>query len=231
MAIGSVVEALQAGAKDDPDLRTKFLDSLERLVDRQSSLLQDLLDISRLDSGLDQQWQSEVPLQQVIADAVELIRTQAEKKGLKLLNQGFGDANGKELVVPGNVLQLQRALVNILTNAINYTSAGGLVSVNCRAIDENERVEIEVKDTGSGIEPADLPHIFERFYRADKARTRVGGGTGLGLAITREIIARHHGTIKVDSVLGKGSTFLVYLPAKVVVQSSNLENENAQFIS
>jgi len=214
MAIGSVVEALQAGAKDDPTLRTQFLDSLERLVDRQSSLLQDLLDISRLDSGLDQQWQEDVPLRQMIADAVETIRPQAEKKQLELINQVIGDFGSREFIVPGNVLQLQRALVNILTNAVNYTPAGGMVTVTVRAVDEGERVVIDVKDTGAGIEPTDLPHIFERFYRADKARTRVGGGTGLGLAITREIIARHHGTIKVDSVIGKGSTFSVFLPAK-----------------
>ncbi|HEY9755765.1 MAG TPA: ATP-binding protein [Oculatellaceae cyanobacterium] len=212
MAISSVVEALQAGAKNDPVLQTQFLDSLERLVERQSSLLQDLLDISRLDSGLDQQWQDDVQLQQILADAVEQIRPQAEKKGLELIYPGIGEAANK--VIPGNILQLQRALVNILTNAVNYTPSGGSVTVTVRAIEDEERVEISVKDSGQGIEPADLPHIFERFYRADKARTRVGGGTGLGLAITREIIARHHGTIKVDSAVGRGSTFSVYLPAK-----------------
>jgi two-component system phosphate regulon sensor histidine kinase PhoR len=218
MAISSVVEALQAGAKNDPVLQTQFLDSLERLVERQSSLLQDLLDISRLDGGLDQQWQEDVQLQQVLADAVEQIRPQAEKKGLELIYPGIGEVAGK--VIPGNILQLQRALVNILTNAVNYTPTGGSVTVSVRSVDDEERVEISVKDTGGGIEPADLPHIFERFYRADKARTRVGGGTGLGLAITREIIARHHGTIKVDSIVGKGTTFAVYLPAKAGSASS-----------
>lgn len=215
MAIGSVVEALQAGAKDDPMLRNQFLDSLTRLVDRQTSLLQDLLDISRLDSGLEQQWQEDVSLQQLIIDAVESVRPQAEKKGLELINHGIGESSNK-VVIPGNVLQLQRAVVNILTNAVNYTPTGGSVTVTVKPmIVDDERIEIEVKDTGAGIEAADLPHIFERFYRADKARTRVGGGTGLGLAITREIIARHHGTIKVDSTIGRGSTFSIYLPAKL----------------
>jgi len=109
---------------------------------------------------------------------------------------------------------LQRALVNILSNAVNYTPAEGSVIISSNYADE-ERMEIRIRDTGLGIDSSDLPHIFERFYRADKARTRAAGGTGLGLAITREIIARHHGTIKVDSTLGKGSTFAVFLPTKL----------------
>jgi signal transduction histidine kinase len=109
---------------------------------------------------------------------------------------------------------------------VNYTPRGGSVTVNIKVSPDDERVGIEVRDTGAGIEANDLPHIFERFYRADKARTRVGGGTGLGLAITREIIARHHGTIKVDSVAGKGSTFSVYLPVKYSTGGSAMRLES-----
>jgi signal transduction histidine kinase len=214
MAIGSVVEALQAGAKEDPKLREQFLDSLERLVERQSSLLQDLLDISRLDSGLERDWQEKVSLDQLVQDAIEQIRPQAEKKSIQLSNALIDYAsNASNITIPGNALQLQRAIVNILTNAVNYTPAGGTVTVSYGTA-EDERVKVEIKDTGSGIDPSDLPHIFERFYRADKARTRASGGTGLGLAITREIVARHHGTIKVDSTLGKGSIFSIFLPAR-----------------
>ena len=117
------------------------------------------------------------------------------------------------LVVPGNALQLQRAIVNILNNAVNYTPAKGTVTVVSRLYDADQ-VEIKIQDTGIGIDAADLPHIFERFYRADRARTRTSGGTGLGLAITREIIARHHGLVEVDSTPGKGSTFTVRLPVR-----------------
>lgn len=217
MAIGAVVEALQAGAVDDPKLRTKFLQSLERLVDRQSSLLRDLLDISRLDGGLETVWQDDVVLQQVISDAIEQVRQQAEKKELRL-NASFDSAlDGRDIVVPGNVIQLQRALVNILTNAVNYTSEGS-VSVNVSAAGADS-ISVKITDTGVGIDAADLPHIFERFYRVDKSRSRgtAGdgtGGTGLGLAITQEIIARHHGKIEVDSTVGKGSTFSIVLPIK-----------------
>lgn len=207
MAIGSVVEALQAGAATDPELRDQFLGSLEKLVDRQSRLIQDLLDITRLDGGLEKDWHETINLRQVIHSAVDEIKVQAEKKQIEL-NQSV-DTNG--LSISGNASQLQRALVNLLTNAVNYTPPKGKVEVLVDEVD-SQLVEVRISDTGVGIEPSDLPHIFDRFYRGDKARTRVGGGTGLGLALTREIIARHHGLVEVDSEVGKGSTFKVRLP-------------------
>ncbi|MFN8659077.1 MAG: ATP-binding protein [Candidatus Obscuribacterales bacterium] len=212
MAIGSVVEALQAGAAEDPDLRKQFLHSLENLVDRQTSLLRDLLDITRLDAGITQDWQEEVKLSDILNDAMDQIRPQAQKKSTAI--QDLVSAEG--LMVSGKSIQLQRAFVNLLTNAVNYTPGGGTVTVATKVL-EPDIVEVTIQDNGPGIDPSDLPHIFERFYRADKARTRTGGGTGLGLAITREIIARHHGVVEVDSAPGKGSTFTVRLPVKVQV--------------
>ncbi len=212
MAIGSVVEALQAGAAEDPDLRKQFLHSLENLVDRQTSLLRDLLDITRLDAGITQDWQEEVKLSDILNDAMDQIRPQAQKKSTAI--QDLVSADG--LMVSGKSIQLQRAFVNLLTNAVNYTPGGGTVTVATKVL-EPDIVEVTIQDNGPGIDPSDLPHIFERFYRADKARTRTGGGTGLGLAITREIIARHHGVVEVDSAPGKGSTFTVRLPVKVQV--------------
>jgi signal transduction histidine kinase len=214
MAIGSVVEALQAGAANDPKLRDQFLGSLERLVDRQSSLLKDLLDISRLDGGLEMDWHSTINIRTVISEAIEQIRPQAEKKELEIVNMDSLGAQSDEVLIPGNAIQLQRAIVNILTNAVKYTPEKGSISVAARRAD-SDRIALRVHDNGLGIDQSDLPHIFERFYRADKARTRSSGGTGLGLAITREIIARHHGTIEVESALGKGSTFTITLPSRI----------------
>ncbi len=215
MAIGSVVEALRAGAAEDPVMRKQFLNSLEKLVDRQSSLLQDLLDITRLDGRGDSAGHEPVNVQQLIHDTVEQVKDQSERKKLKLLIKWPSDESEKNkltgLSVLGNYLQLQRALINILTNAINYTPEEGSVTIIVE-LGEHEQIQIKIEDTGPGIEPGDIPHIFERFYRADKARSRASGGSGLGLAITREIIARHHGTIEVDSTLGKGSTFIINLP-------------------
>jgi signal transduction histidine kinase len=223
MAIGAVVEALQAGAANDVPMRDRFLSSLEKLVERQSSLLQDLLDITRLDAGSERTWQDKVNVSNLISDAVEQVRPQAEKKNLQM-KLSF-DSDG--YAVSGNAIQLQRALVNILTNAVNYTAPEGAISVFTTAPDADQ-IQIKIQDTGVGIEPADLPHIFERFYRADKARSRASGGTGLGLAITREIVARHHGTVGVESVVAKGSTFTVTLPIadKVDHQSSNDTSDN-----
>lgn len=209
MAIGSVVEALQAGAAEDPSLRKQFLESLERLVDRQASLLQDLLDITRLDSGPELTKGVDINVQQLINDAVEAVRPNAEKKQVAL---GV-DSDLDGAIVTGSSIQLQRALVNILTNAINYTTVEGSVGVKA-ALDGVQEVEIKISDTGIGIDAGDLPHIFERFYRADKARSRASGGSGLGLAITQEIIIRHNGSVNVESEVGVGSTFIVRLPVK-----------------
>ena len=144
---------------------------------------------------------------QLVHDAVEQLRAQADKKSISLSTQVTLDsAGGSDLKVLGNDSQLQRALINILQNAISYTPSGGSVSVSARPLG-GEKVELKFQDTGVGIDPSDLPHIFDRFYRADKARTRETGGTGLGLAIVREIVARHHGTVEVDSQVGRGHDF------------------------
>lgn len=211
MAIGSVVEALLAGAAEDPKLRSQFLGSLERLADRLTSLIQDLLDISRLDSGAEPSRQEIVNVGQLLADAVEQVRGSADKKLLVLNLHFVSDGESANLFVPGNASQILRAVTNILTNAVKYTPEEGTIDVSTRVVG-SDKVAIKIQDSGQGIDQADLPHIFDRFYRADKARTRETGGTGLGLAITREIIARHHGTVEVESTVGKGSTFVVQLP-------------------
>ncbi len=210
MAIGSVVEALQAGAAEDPELRQKFLGSLENLVDRQASLLRDLLDVAQLDANTQPKWSTDVNLAEILKEAVEQVRPQAERKKVQL---NLGNLS-EDFKMAGNNIQLQRAFINLLTNAVNYTPSNGAVSVSLAGA-ENSFAEIKISDTGSGIDPKDVPHIFDRFYRADKARSRSGaGGTGLGLAITKEIISRHHGTITVHSNLGEGSSFTVSLPVK-----------------
>jgi signal transduction histidine kinase len=216
MAISSVVEALQAGAAEEPQLRRQFLGSLERLAERQSHLIQDLLDVTRLDASADANWQEEVKVAEVISDAMDEIKPQADKKGIQL-NSNLKEEGADGQMIHGNGSQLHRALVNLLTNAINYTPSKGSVRVQYQVVDSKE-VEVKISDTGSGIDPEDLPRIFDRFYRGDKARTRTGdagspaGGTGLGLAITREIIQKHHGSVEVESEPGKGSTFTVLLP-------------------
>lgn len=223
MAISSVVEALQAGAVDDPKLRGQFLGSLERLTDRLTSLIQDLLDISKLDSGAEAQWNEEADIGQLLLESLDQVRSAAEKKQISLSAQIPSESAGDALKVSCNASQLTRAFTNILTNAVKYTPESGSVTASVKGLPD-EMLEVRIQDTGVGIEASDLPHIFDRFYRADKARTRETGGTGLGLAITREIIARHHGTVEVESVVGKGSTFIIRLPvrSKEAMQSSGI---------
>ena len=148
-------------------------------------------------------------VQQLINDVVYQVQPNAEKKQVEINVES--DLDGA--VVMGNSIHLQRALVNILGNAINYTSKDGSVGIKANLDGANE-VEIKISDTGIGIDAEDLPKIFERFYRADKARSRASGGSGLGLAITQEIIARHQGSVTVESEVGVGSTFTVRLPVK-----------------
>jgi len=215
MAIGSVVDAMLAGASEDPELRSKFLKSLEKLVDRQTLLIRDLLDISKLDSSTMDitDWQHEVRLDHVLAEAVDQIRPQAQNKDIQLNVPAWLESNGQHSFrLKGNGDQLQRAFINLLGNAVNYTPSGGRVTLTVEEPDSS-RVQVIIQDTGAGIAAEDLPHIFERFYRGEKSRNREAGGSGLGLAITNEIIARHYGTIDVDSTIGRGSTFKVTLPA------------------
>ena len=218
MAIGSVVDALQAGAAEDPELRQKFLRSLESLVDRQASLLRDLLDVAQLDANTQVRWSEAVNLSDTLREAMDQVRSLAERKKINVGVEGNTDG----FTIVGNGIQLQRAMINLLTNAVNHTPSQGQVTITVSPL-ENSMVELRISDTGTGIDAKDLPHIFDRFYRADKARSRSGaGGTGLGLAITREIINRHHGTISVESVLGEGATFIVCLPVKIAERSTNV---------
>jgi signal transduction histidine kinase len=209
MAIGSVVEALQAGAAEDKELRTQFLSSLERLVDRQTGLLRDLLDVSLLDAKSQSPWTEDFAVQDVLLDACDQVKGQARKKEITL--EIASELSG--VLIEGDGLQLQRALLNLLANAVNYTPSGGKVTVTA-GLSAKKEIEISIQDNGVGIEASDLPHIFDRFYRGDKARSRASGGSGLGLAITRDIVMRHHGRVEVDSVVGQGSTFKVSLPVK-----------------
>jgi signal transduction histidine kinase len=117
-----------------------------------------------------------------------------------------------DLIVQGDPDRIKQVMLNLVDNAIKHTPAGGKVGIVADCI-EGQHVKLSVSDTGMGIPPADLAHVFERFYRVDKARTRDQGGAGLGLAIVKSIVDAHGGRIDVTSTVGKGTTFHVWLPA------------------
>jgi PAS domain S-box-containing protein len=183
------------------------LDSILRSAEAQRQLVDDLLDVSRMTSGKLRLDLHETDPALVVQAAVDAIRVTAEAKGVAVgvtLDPGTG-------LVRADPERLQQVLWNLLSNAVKFTGACGRVDVNIRQ--QGKEVEITVRDTGRGIDPAFIPHVFERFSQADASSTRRQGGLGLGLAISRLLIELHGGSIESHSAgLGHGATFTVHLP-------------------
>jgi signal transduction histidine kinase len=177
-------------------------------------LVEDLTELSQLESG---RWRLErrpVQVVDVIAAVDATLRPQFECKGVGL---NVWVAEGLP-PVPGDADRLGQVLTNLLANALRFTPPGGRVTVE--AWGDHDAVRLAVSDTGSGIAPADLPHVFERFYRADRSRTQMTGGSGIGLAIVKHVMEAHGGTIAVQSTLGRGSRFEVGLPLGAPAESA-----------
>jgi len=195
------------GAGDDPDAVHHFLTRMQHEAQRLSRLVQELLDLSRLQGGEAPAETVDVAVDDVVEEAVDRARNAAEAKHIDIVRGGDSG-----LVVSGKESQLVTALCNLLDNAVAYSSEGTQIAVGVHARDQ--AVEIAVKDQGVGIADVDQERIFERFYRVDPARSRATGGTGLGLAIAKHIVSNHGGEIAVWSRPGAGSTFTIRLPAE-----------------
>jgi two-component system phosphate regulon sensor histidine kinase PhoR len=198
--IKGYVETLLDGARDNPEVATKFLQTIDRNAERLKLLIEDLLTISELESGRVKLNLQAVALSPVVAKVFEDFKTRADARSMKLVNQA------PDLAVRADADRLEQVLGNLVDNAIKYGRAKGTVTVGGSARDGGQ-VEVFVQDDGPGIPPAALERIFERFYRVDKARSREQGGTGLGLAIVKHIIQGHGGRVWVTSELGHGATF------------------------
>ena len=204
-ALKALVETLRDGALDDRAAAEHFVQRMEREVDLLTQMVQELLELSRIESGRAPLSLHPVHLNELILPAVERLQPQAERAGL-ILQLELPD--GLPMVL-ADVERARQVVTNLVHNAIKFTPSGGKVTISA-AVDGSE-VVVAVRDTGVGI-PADaLPRIFERFYKADRARS--GGGTGLGLAIARHVVQAHGGRIWAESVEGKGSTFFFTLPS------------------
>ena len=160
------------------------------------------------ESGADQETET-VSVRGVLEDGLLTVEAEARERGVRLIREEMQD-----LHVAGSRLRLEQAFLNLLANAIKFNRPDGEVRVRI-ALTGDGRVAVRVADTGVGIPSQDLPRIFERFYRVDKARSRQVGGTGLGLSIVRHVIERMNGTVTVESQVGKGTTFQVLLPERV----------------
>ncbi|OGO33080.1 MAG: hypothetical protein A2Z16_05250 [Chloroflexi bacterium RBG_16_54_18] len=206
-SLKALTETLQEGALDDPPTARRFLEQIEMEADTINLVVSELLELSKIESGRVPLNFTESHPQNLIHAAVERLSLQAERA--QLMIRISCPENLPEVLVDSP--RLEQVLVNLLHNAIKFTDSGGEIEISAR---ENERnqVEFSVRDSGVGIAADDLPRIFERFYKADRARS--SGGTGLGLAIARHLVEAHGGVIWAESEPGKGSTFKFTIPIK-----------------
>ena len=206
--IKGYTETLLEGAMDEPEHAAAFLNIILQSTDQLTTLINDVLDLSKIESGRIEFNFVPVDLKLVVAKSVDLLQNSLDKKGIRLdvaisddLPPVNGDAGYLEIIVR-----------NLLDNAIKYVDEqNGRIRIS--AFKSGENVRMEVEDNGIGISQADLKRIFERFYRADKARSRQLGGTGLGLAIVKHLVLAHKGNVAVRSRLSHGSVFSVVLPS------------------
>jgi two-component system phosphate regulon sensor histidine kinase PhoR len=185
-----------------------FLGQVTREADRLHDLIQDLLSLARIESGKLSLDPKAIPLGRAIEDCVERHHARAESKTLTVIERP--PADGREVSVWADADALRQVLDNLVDNAIKYTPNGGRITVRWNA--SGDTASFEVEDTGIGIPQEDLPRVFERFYRVDKARSRAVGGTGLGLSIVKHLVQAMRGQVRAASTVGKGTTFRVSLP-------------------
>lgn len=208
---------LDWGLKDD-NVNVRFLKQIDEQADRLNQLVLDLLSLARLESNAGVFHHAPLAIVPVVLDCVESLRGRAEGKSLKY---GIDDSEtlDESLVVVADEEAIRQILDNLIDNAIKYTPEGGSVRIGCRPAEDREAVVLEVMDSGLGIPRDDLPRIFERFYRVDKARSRELGGTGLGLSIVKHVVQSLGGEITVSSRVGGGSRFTVRIPRRVAVEN------------
>jgi two-component system sensor histidine kinase SenX3 len=219
-ALSLLAEAVLS-ASDDPDAVRRFASRMQKEAHRLTNLVQDLIDLSRVQGDDPLAKAVPVDLGEVVAAARERVAEVAEARQIEIVAAG---ADGVRVL--GDLGQLTTAVGNLVENAVNYSPDRTKVVVSVRV--EGELAEVSVTDQGVGIPDQDLNRIFERFYRVDPARSRITGGTGLGLAIVKHIAATHGGDVSVWSVEGAGSTFTLRLPVAVQAPASELHPTPAQ---
>ncbi len=207
-SIKAYAETLLDWALHDENVNARFLRRIDEQADRLNQLILDLLSLARLESGQEVFEHKPLALAPAVASCVDSHRGRAEARGLSLsLDLGALD---DETLITADEEAIRQILDNLIDNAIKYTPVGGSVNVACRF--DGDLVALEVADTGIGIPRDDLPRVFERFYRVDKARSRELGGTGLGLSIVKHLVQSIGGQVAVTSRVGAGTQFTVQLP-------------------
>ncbi|PWU03644.1 MAG: hypothetical protein C5B51_18620 [Terriglobia bacterium] len=203
--ITGYAETLLNGGLEDHENRRKFVEIIQANSVRLNNIAADLITLSELEGGIAGP-PGPVSVDEVVHSALNTIEPVARMREVSLRVE-----NGSGLEVLGHRFRLEQALLNLLDNAVKFNKSAGQVCVKV-SLAGDDQVEITISDTGIGIPPEDLSRIFERFYRVDKARSRQVGGTGLGLSIVRHAVEQMHGTVKVESELGRGACFTIRLP-------------------
>lgn len=200
-----LIESLIYQPEMETGLRTEFLSDINREIDRLSSIVTDLLTLVRMDVKDVKLSRENMSLAELVKDTEHLLKPMAEKR-----HQTLVLSLQDECDMYADRTKLQQVVYNLMENAFKYTQEGGQITVTLQK--SGRDAVLKVKDNGPGIAAEHLPHIFDRFYRVDKARSREAGGTGLGLAIVHQLVMLHGGEIHVESEVGKGTTFTVELP-------------------
>jgi PAS domain S-box-containing protein len=196
--------------------RTEFLEIITDQGHRLLQLIDDLLDLSKLESGKMQLNLEQADLSEIVVSAVETIRPTAEKKGLEIVMESAPNLPRVHI----DTKRIRQVCWNILCNAVKFTDAGGKITVSC--MDSGEELLVRISDTGVGIRPEDIERIFDRFAQVDSSATRSHGGAGLGLDLVRRFVNLHSGRVWVESVYGQGSTFFFTLPKERTFSSNQL---------
>lgn len=203
-SIRAMVEAINDGVVSDTQTIHRYLNLVQHESEHLGELIDDLFELSRIESGNLELRLATVPLSELVVETVDALRVQAEERGIELRARCAAVAP-----LPLDGPRMQRVLVNLIQNALHHTPPGGQVQIEVAPA--GGHVQLAVSDTGEGVAPEDQPFIFDQFYRGEKSRSRDSGGAGLGLAIARGIVEAHRGSIRVESRPGQGSRFVVTL--------------------
>lgn len=205
-SIKGFVETLRSGEVDDRDIEKRFLEIIDFESERLIRLVEDISTLSNLENDQRPVISDKIEIKDTLDEIIPMVSQLAMKKNILVESQIQEDISPLYFAKD----QFKQMIINLIDNAIKYTPEGGTVKICVRQREKG--MEIEIKDTGIGIPKEDIPRLFERFYRVDKARSRSAGGTGLGLAIVKHILHSMNGKIKVESQVGKGTSFILYLP-------------------
>ena len=216
-SIRSYAETLEATPDLPKETEKEFLNVIINESDRMTKIVQDLLELSRFDSGHLQLELDSVSIERSLRDVYAAIALEAKKRG-----HTFNlELEWRMPKIKGDKSRIEQVLMNIISNAVKYTPDGGLIDIFGGT--KKGRVWVSVSDNGVGIPQEDISHVFDRFYRVDKARSRESGGTGLGLSIAKEIVSRHGGEIVIKSEPGRGTEVTIYLPIEGPLNEKNDE--------